>query len=140
MMRCLFDLDNPILARAAWSRIAEGGDRAAAALIKAVGPSAALRWLFAQSTGASAAAGARALNAAAAEHRCAPNDSEGGRAPAQAGYRAEARGANPPGHGSGPGWARSAGVGEAVWGAGGIVQGVEDGGRGRARSAGGGEA
>ncbi|MDR2565772.1 MAG: DNA-processing protein DprA [Bifidobacteriaceae bacterium] len=44
-MRWRFDIDDPALARAAWSRIAEPADRQAGALVQAVGPSAALRWL-----------------------------------------------------------------------------------------------
>ncbi|MDR2374644.1 MAG: DNA-processing protein DprA [Bifidobacteriaceae bacterium] len=44
-MRLPFDLDDPILARAAWSRIAEPADRQALALVAAAGPAAALRWL-----------------------------------------------------------------------------------------------
>jgi len=41
-----FDIDNPTLALAAWSRICEPGDQDAARLVKAAGPSAALRWLI----------------------------------------------------------------------------------------------
>lgn len=40
-----------VLARAAWSRIAEPGDRAAGALLRAVGPVDALRWLESTGTG-----------------------------------------------------------------------------------------
>jgi DNA processing protein len=40
-----FDVEDPVLARAAWSRIAEPGDTDASGLVRAVGPSAALRWL-----------------------------------------------------------------------------------------------
>ncbi|MDR2347896.1 MAG: DNA-protecting protein DprA [Bifidobacteriaceae bacterium] len=43
-----FDLDDPLLARLAWSRIAEPGDRDASALVRAAGPSTALRWLAAE--------------------------------------------------------------------------------------------
>ncbi|MDR0627421.1 MAG: DNA-processing protein DprA [Bifidobacteriaceae bacterium] len=45
-MHPLFDCDDPILARAAWSRIAEPADQEAGALVQSLGPSAALRWLF----------------------------------------------------------------------------------------------
>jgi DNA processing protein len=38
-----FDLDDPLLARAAWSRLAEPGDPRAGALVASVGPSEALR-------------------------------------------------------------------------------------------------
>lgn len=38
-----FDIDDPLLARVAWSRLAEPGDPRAAALVAAVGPSDALR-------------------------------------------------------------------------------------------------
>ncbi|MDR2348692.1 MAG: DNA-protecting protein DprA, partial [Bifidobacteriaceae bacterium] len=41
----LFDIDDPVLARAAWSRLAEPGDRDAIRLVQAVGPSSALRWV-----------------------------------------------------------------------------------------------
>ena len=41
-----FDIDNPTLALAAWSRICEPGDPDAHRLVKAAGPSAALRWLL----------------------------------------------------------------------------------------------
>ncbi|MDR1633477.1 MAG: DNA-processing protein DprA [Bifidobacteriaceae bacterium] len=44
-MRPQFDIDDPTLARAAWSRLAEPADRQAGALVQAIGPSAALRWL-----------------------------------------------------------------------------------------------
>ncbi|MDR1186306.1 MAG: DNA-protecting protein DprA [Bifidobacteriaceae bacterium] len=44
-MRLSFDVDDPALARAAWSRIAEPGDRAVGSLIQALGPADALRWL-----------------------------------------------------------------------------------------------
>ncbi len=40
-----FDLDDELLARAAWSRLAEPGDVNAGALIAALGPSRALHWL-----------------------------------------------------------------------------------------------
>jgi len=43
-----FDIDNPTLALAAWSRICEPGDEDAGRLIKAGGPSAALHWLVEQ--------------------------------------------------------------------------------------------
>ncbi|MDR0593024.1 MAG: DNA-processing protein DprA [Bifidobacteriaceae bacterium] len=44
-MRLPFDADDPLLARAAWSRIAEPGDRQAGELVQAIGPAAALGWL-----------------------------------------------------------------------------------------------
>ena len=47
-----FDIDNPTLALAAWSRICEPGDQDAHRLIKAAGPSAALRWLMQPAAGA----------------------------------------------------------------------------------------
>lgn len=40
-----FDADDPVLARAAWSRIAEPGDLVAGALVGNLGPVAALDWL-----------------------------------------------------------------------------------------------
>jgi DNA processing protein len=40
-----FDADDPVLARAAWSRIAEPGDPVAGALVGNLGPVAALDWL-----------------------------------------------------------------------------------------------
>ncbi|MDR2454412.1 MAG: DNA-protecting protein DprA [Bifidobacteriaceae bacterium] len=40
-----FDAADPLLARVAWSRIIEPPDADAAALLRAVGPSAALKWL-----------------------------------------------------------------------------------------------
>jgi DNA processing protein len=40
-----FDVEDPVLARAAWSRIAEPGDRAAGVLVGRVGPVRALEWL-----------------------------------------------------------------------------------------------
>ena len=40
-----FDLDDEVLARAAWSRLAEPGDVNAGALVAALGPSRALHWL-----------------------------------------------------------------------------------------------
>lgn len=40
-----FDTDDPVLARAAWSRIAEPGDPVAGALVGNLGPVAALDWL-----------------------------------------------------------------------------------------------
>ncbi|MDR1118808.1 MAG: DNA-protecting protein DprA [Bifidobacteriaceae bacterium] len=53
-----FDVDDPLLARAAWSRIAEPGDAAASGLVQAVGPSEALRWLAAPHGGGPALGGA----------------------------------------------------------------------------------
>ncbi|MCL1898809.1 MAG: DNA-protecting protein DprA, partial [Micrococcales bacterium] len=47
-MKLPFDLDNPTLALAAWSRICEPGDQDAHRLIQAGGPSAALHWLVDQ--------------------------------------------------------------------------------------------
>ncbi|MDR1393204.1 MAG: DNA-processing protein DprA [Bifidobacteriaceae bacterium] len=47
-MELAFDLDDPRLARVAWSRIGEPGDRDAGHLVRAVGPEQALRWLVAQ--------------------------------------------------------------------------------------------
>ncbi|MDR3107900.1 MAG: DNA-processing protein DprA [Bifidobacteriaceae bacterium] len=44
-MRLPFDSDDPVLARAAWSRLAEPADRAAGVLVQAVGPARALAWL-----------------------------------------------------------------------------------------------
>jgi DNA processing protein len=44
-MRLPFGIDDPVTARAAWSRIAEPGDPQAGTLIQTVGPVAALRWL-----------------------------------------------------------------------------------------------
>jgi DNA processing protein len=40
-----FDADDPVLARAAWSRLAEPGDPVAGALVDSLGPVDALRWL-----------------------------------------------------------------------------------------------
>lgn len=40
-----FDTDDPVLARAAWSRIAEPGDPVAGALVGSLGPVGALDWL-----------------------------------------------------------------------------------------------
>lgn len=40
-----FDADDPLLARAAWSRLAEPGDQVAGALVGSLGPVDALRWL-----------------------------------------------------------------------------------------------
>ncbi|MFD2796212.1 DNA-processing protein DprA [Promicromonospora vindobonensis] len=40
-----FDVDDPVLARAAWSRIAEPGDAVAGALVSNLGPVGALDWL-----------------------------------------------------------------------------------------------
>lgn len=40
-----FDMDDPVLARAAWSRLAEPGDPVAGALVGHLGPVAALDWL-----------------------------------------------------------------------------------------------
>ncbi|MFC8796887.1 DNA-processing protein DprA [Promicromonospora sp. NPDC057138] len=40
-----FDADDPVLARAAWSRIAEPGDPVAGALVGNLGPAGALDWL-----------------------------------------------------------------------------------------------
>lgn len=45
-----FDVDDPQLALAAWSRICEPGDQDAVRLVKAAGPSAALQWLLNPST------------------------------------------------------------------------------------------
>jgi len=42
----MFDIDNPQLAALAWSRIVEPGDAVAGALVQALGPSEALRWLY----------------------------------------------------------------------------------------------
>ncbi len=42
-----FDIGDGILARAAWSRIAEPGDERAGAIVRELGPSAALEWLCA---------------------------------------------------------------------------------------------
>ena len=42
----MFDIDNPVLAALAWSRLTEPGDAVAGALINALGPSEALRWLL----------------------------------------------------------------------------------------------
>lgn len=44
-MRLPFDITDPVLARAAWSRIAEPGDEAAGAAVAALGPPGALDWL-----------------------------------------------------------------------------------------------
>ena len=41
-----FDPDDPVLARAAWSRIAEPGDPVAGALVGHLGPVGALDWLL----------------------------------------------------------------------------------------------
>lgn len=41
-----FDVDDPDLARAAWSRLAEPGDVVAGALVGQLGPAAALAWLL----------------------------------------------------------------------------------------------
>ncbi|MFI6427057.1 DNA-processing protein DprA [Promicromonospora sp. NPDC050880] len=41
-----FDADDPVLARAAWSRLAEPGDPVAGALVDSLGPVDALRWLM----------------------------------------------------------------------------------------------
>lgn len=41
-----FDLDDPVLARAAWSRIAEPGDQVAGALVEHLGAPGALTWLY----------------------------------------------------------------------------------------------
>jgi len=81
-MRTLpFDLDDELLARAAWSRLAEPGDSTAGALVSALGPSHALHWLRAAHGDADAVrratdalgerlaippAGSRALSAAVA--------------------------------------------------------------------------
>ncbi|MCP2263829.1 DNA-processing protein DprA [Promicromonospora thailandica] len=40
-----FDADDEVLARAAWSRLAEPGDAVAGALVDSLGPADALRWL-----------------------------------------------------------------------------------------------
>src|SRR5450759_5749322 len=45
MTAAVFDVDDPRLAAAAWSRIAEPGDEVAGALVLAWGTSVALRWL-----------------------------------------------------------------------------------------------
>lgn len=44
-MRLPFDTSDPVLARAAWSRIAEPGDEAAGAAVETLGPAGALDWL-----------------------------------------------------------------------------------------------
>ncbi|MDR2378414.1 MAG: DNA-processing protein DprA [Bifidobacteriaceae bacterium] len=56
-MDIAFDIDDPILARAAWSRLAEPADRQAGALVGAVGAVAALRWLAGADPVAAPAAG-----------------------------------------------------------------------------------
>lgn len=43
--RLAFDVTDPVLAAAAWSRIAEPGDEAAGTLLAHLGASAALDWL-----------------------------------------------------------------------------------------------
>ncbi|MCL2803921.1 MAG: DNA-processing protein DprA [Micrococcales bacterium] len=48
MIRLPFDLDDPVLALAAWSRLAEPGDQDAVRLVRGVGPVEALRWLVTQ--------------------------------------------------------------------------------------------
>ncbi|MDR1294794.1 MAG: DNA-processing protein DprA [Bifidobacteriaceae bacterium] len=45
-VRVVFDASDPVLARAAWSRIAEPGDRDAGVLVRSLGPVAALEWLL----------------------------------------------------------------------------------------------
>ncbi len=45
MAEVQFDLEDPVLAAIAWSRIAEPGDRAAGALARVLGHADALRWL-----------------------------------------------------------------------------------------------
>ncbi|MDR1151824.1 MAG: DNA-processing protein DprA [Bifidobacteriaceae bacterium] len=45
-VRVVFDTGDPVLARAAWSRIAEPGDRDAGVLVRSLGPVAALEWLL----------------------------------------------------------------------------------------------
>src|SRR5690606_33115384 len=42
----VFDVDDPRLARAAWSRLAEPGDEVAVALVDQLGPGPALAWLY----------------------------------------------------------------------------------------------
>lgn len=44
--RLPYDLCDPVLARATWSRLAEPADRAAALLISRLGASGALEWLL----------------------------------------------------------------------------------------------
>lgn len=46
--RVVFDTTHPVLARAAWSRLAEPTDAAATALLAALGPVAGLEWLLEQ--------------------------------------------------------------------------------------------
>ena len=45
-MRPTFDVSDPVLARAAWSRIAEPGDEVAGLLVQHLGPVEALGWLI----------------------------------------------------------------------------------------------
>ena len=52
--RATFDVTDPLLARAAWSRIAEPGDPVAGALVAHLGAPDALAWLFEAAAGTSA--------------------------------------------------------------------------------------
>ncbi|MDR1442799.1 MAG: DNA-processing protein DprA [Bifidobacteriaceae bacterium] len=61
-MGWVFDIEDPRAARAAWSRIAEPGDREAGALVQSLGPTGALRWLIGDARG-------RDAGAVAAKHR-----------------------------------------------------------------------
>ncbi|MFV0426233.1 MAG: DNA-processing protein DprA [Beutenbergiaceae bacterium] len=60
MAEVAFDADDPLLARAAWSRVSEPGDRVAGALLAQLGPVAALAWLL---SGADQPPGVRAHHA-----------------------------------------------------------------------------
>lgn len=110
-----FDADDPVLARAAWSRIAEPGDPVAGALVGNLGPVAALDWLVdaARSPDRAGAAlrrigGAGALDAVPGRG---PGPGGGGRADAPGrllGPRAEGPAAEgPAAEGHGPGGATS---------------------------------
>ena len=50
-----FDWSDEVLARAAWSRLAEPADRAAGVLVRALGPVAALEWLLTEAVDAEGA-------------------------------------------------------------------------------------
>lgn len=55
--RWAFDVDDPVLAAAAWSRLAEPGDAAAGWLVRTLGAPVALRWLAAAEPDPDAAVG-----------------------------------------------------------------------------------
>lgn len=60
MVEVRFDVDDPALAAVAWARLAEPGNRAAGALVGALGHPDALRWLIAPTPAGTAVTRARA--------------------------------------------------------------------------------